>query len=258
MPLTVENLCFGYRSDKQILKGVSLSVESGELVSIVGPNGSGKTTLIKCINKINTPSSGKILFDDLDITKAKPWQIARKIGYVPQISSDSMSGSVIDYILLGRRQYLNWKVKDSDLAVIMSAMKKLDIVDLANMKFSELSGGQKQKVLVARALVQEPDAFLFDEPTSNLDIKNQIEIMSIAREIASKLGKTVIMVVHDLNMASHYSDKIALMSQGRIISYGAPRDILTVQNIKMVYDVEVGITKDNIINPFPSLSLLKF
>ena len=250
MPLSIKNVCFSYCSEKQILNDVSLNIENGQLVTIVGPNGSGKTTLVKCMNKIHRPSSGCIVFDELDVMRARPRQIAKKIGYVPQSSNDTMSGSVIDYILLGRRQYLSWKIRSSDLAVIMDVMQKLDIVDLANVSFSELSGGQKQKVLVARALAQEPDIFLFDEPTSNLDIKNQLEIMDLAKNIVTELHKTVVMVVHDLNMAAHYSDRVALMSNGRIISYGPPRDILTAENIKQVYEVDVGITADNLINPF--------
>jgi iron complex transport system ATP-binding protein len=250
MPLSIKNVCFSYCSEKQILNDVSLNIENGQLVTIVGPNGSGKTTLVKCMNKIHRPSNGCIVFDELDVMRARPRQIAKKIGYVPQSSNDTMSGSVIDYILLGRRQYLSWKIRSSDLAVIMDVMQKLDIVDLANVSFSELSGGQKQKVLVARALAQEPDIFLFDEPTSNLDIKNQLEIMDLAKNIVTELHKTVVMVVHDLNMAAHYSDRVALMSNGRIISYGPPRDILTAENIKQVYEVDVGITADNLINPF--------
>lgn len=250
MPLTVKNVSFGYRSDRQILKNVSLSVEEDQLVSIVGPNGSGKTTLVKCLNHIHTPSSGSIVLDELDVMRAKPYQIAKKIGYVPQMSNNSMGGSVIDYILLGRSRYLNWKIRKDDLAAIMSAMEKLDIVELANANFAELSGGQKQKVLVARALAQEPDVFLFDEPTSNLDIKNQLEIMTLAKNIVTQQHKTVIMVVHDLNMAAHYSNNVALMDDGNILCYGSPKKILTAQNIKMVYDVEVGITRENLINPF--------
>lgn len=250
MPLSIEKVCFSYSPDRQILNDVSLSIENGQLVTIVGPNGSGKTTLVKCMNKIHRPSSGRIVFDALDVMRARPQQIAKKIGYVPQSSNNSMSGSVIDYILLGRRQYLSWKIHGGDLAVIMDVMQKLDIVDLANVNFAELSGGQKQKVLVARALAQEPDIFLFDEPTSNLDIKNQLEIMELARRIVRELHKTVVMVVHDLNIAAHYSDKVALMSNGSIISCGPPRDILTAENIKRVYEVDVGITADNLINPF--------
>lgn len=250
MPLSIGKVCFSYNSERQILKNISLDIDDGKFISIVGPNGSGKTTLVKCINGIYRPSHGSILFDDLNVMRARPQQIAKKIGYVPQSSNDTMSGSVIDYILLGRRQYLKWKISGNDLAIIMDAMQKLDIVDLANVKFSELSGGQKQKVVVARALVQEPDIFLFDEPTSNLDIKNQLEIMRLAQNIVVNLNKTVVMVVHDLNMAAHYSDMVVLMADGKIISYGPPQEILTSENIKKVYEVDVEITSEKLINPF--------
>ena len=250
MPLTVESLSFGYSPERIILNNVSLKIEDGEFLSIVGPNGCGKTTLVKCLNRIHTPAKGKISFDEMDVLRARPREIAEKIGYVPQCAGECMSGTVTDYILLGRRRFLKWKVDRRDLAAVMSAMERLEITELANRNFSELSGGQKQKVLIARAIAQEPDLFLFDEPTSSLDIKNQLEIMSLAQGIVRDLHKTVIVVVHDLNMARHYSDRVALMSEGKIVACGLPTEILTPKNIKRIYGVDVKITADRLIDPF--------
>jgi len=250
MPLSAQNLSFAYTPGKLILNDVSLEIENGELVSIVGPNGSGKTTLVKCLNRIHTPEQGSVFFDELDVLRARPREIAAKIGYVPQCAGESLNVTVADFVMLGRRRFLRWRVSEKDVSAVMDAMERLEITTLASRSFSELSGGQKQKVLIARALAQEPDVFLFDEPTSSLDIKNQLEIMSLAREIACGLHKTVVMVVHDLNMASHYSDRIALMSNGRITAYGPPADILTPENIERIYGVRVAVGANGMIDPF--------
>jgi len=250
MPLTVKKLRFAYVPEHPVLQNVSLTVADGEFVSVVGPNGSGKTTLVKCLNRIHTPEGGSISFDEMDVLRARPREVAEKIGYVPQSESCCLSGTVTDYILLGRRRFLKWKVTRRDLDAVMAAMARLDITELASRELSALSGGQKQKVLIARALVQEPDIFLFDEPTSSLDIKNQLEIMQLAREISQDLHKTVIMVVHDLNMAAHFSDRVALMNGGQIVAFGPPQEILTPERIRSVYGVRVTVTENRLIDPF--------
>ena len=143
--------------------------------------------------------------------------------------------------------HIKWKVGDEDVNLVIKVMQKLGIADLASEKYSNLSGGQRQKVLIARALVQETDIYLLDEPISFLDIKNQIEVMSEARKIAKDQNKTVIMVIHDLNMAKKYSDKIVLMNKGKVIDFGASEDVLNCKNIKKVYGVDTDIINGYII-----------
>ena len=250
--LTIRDLHFGYNKQIEILHGIDCEVKQGELVSVLGPNGCGKTTLVKCINRIHDPWSGRIQMGDKELQICSHNEIAKRIGYVPQVSSGALSGTVIDFILLGRRQYLNWRLKEEDLLAVMDVLERLNIREFANRDFGSLSGGQRQKVLVARALLQTPELYIFDELTSNLDLKNQIEIMELARGIVDHEGKSVIMVVHDLNMALHYSDRIILMNNGTVSAQGTPEVVLTSENIQTVYGVKTRLESSGYINPFPT------
>ena len=250
--LTIRDLHFGYNKQIEILHGIDCEVKQGELVSVLGPNGCGKTTLVKCINRIHDPWSGRIQMGDKELQICSHNEIAKRIGYVPQVSSGALSGTVIDFILLGRRQYLNWRLKEEDLLAVMDVLERLNIREFANRDFGSLSGGQRQKVLVARALLQTPELYIFDEPTSNLDLKNQIEIMELARGIVDHEGKSLIMVVHDLNMALHYSDRIILMNNCTVSAQGTPEVVLTSENIQTVYGVKTRLESSGYINPFPT------
>ena len=230
MSLKIENINFGYKT-KHILNDVCLDVEFGKVVSIIGPNGSGKTTFIKCINKILKPKRGSVKLNGEDLYLMKQEDIAKKISYVPQMTNDFFSGTVMDLVIMGRKPYIKWNISDKDIKIVLDILDSMDIIHLADKFYSELSGGQKQKVLIARALAQDTDIYLLDEPISFLDIKNQIEIMQMSRELA-KRGKIVIIVVHDLNMAMKYSDKILLLESGSVIAQGKPKDVLTQENIK--------------------------
>ncbi|MGL4739228.1 MAG: ABC transporter ATP-binding protein [Sarcina sp.] len=244
--LELKNISFSY-GKKQILKNVEFSANKGEFVSIIGPNGSGKTTLLKCINKINNPSEGEIIIDGEDVLKIRLEKIAKKVAYVPQMLNESYEVNVTDIIMLGRKPYITWSVRDEDMDIVTNIMNEMDILHLADKNFSELSGGQKQKVLIARALVQETPVYILDEPISFLDIKNQLEVLGKAKRFAKDGGKTVVVVLHDLNMAMAYSDKILLMKSGEKISYGTPKEVLTKENIKNVYGIDVEIYNNNII-----------
>lgn len=247
MSIEIKNLSFAYGpKQRKILHDVSVTVRDGELFSVIGPNGCGKTTLVKCINLINKYQDGSILLNGRNVKDFRQNELASQIGYVPQMNRDTFSGTVMDVVLLGRYPHIGWKPSQRDIDLSFEVLQKLDIVELANFRYEQLSGGQRQKVLIARALAQEPDVFLFDEPTSYLDIGNQLEIMSMARKLADS-GKTVIIVVHDLNMARHYSDRIALFKAGQLVSCGTGADVLTKEHIKTVYGVDTEIEVDGYI-----------
>ena len=246
MNLNVTKIKFAY-GKKDILNELSFSCKKGEVISIVGPNGSGKTTLLKCINRILHAREGSVNIGENDVFKMKYEDVAQNIAYVPQMLKENFSVDVIDIVLMGRTPHIKWKVADKDLDIVINVMKKLGIEDLAYEKYSSLSGGQKQKVLIARALAQDTDIYLLDEPISFLDIKNQIEVMNEARKVAKEENKIVIMVIHDLNMAKRYSDKIVLMNHGKVVDFGESREVLNCKNIKMVYGVDIDIINDYII-----------
>lgn len=252
MKLDIKNLHFGYSKKAEVLHGIDCILPAGKLICIVGPNGCGKTTLIKCINRIHTPWMGQILLDGQDLTKCSPEEIARRIGYVPQVSHGTVSGTVIDFVLLGRKQYLNWRLRREDLESVFGVLRRLDILELADRDYHTLSGGQRQKVLMARALLQETPVYIFDEPTSSLDIKNQLEILELARELVNREDKTVFMALHDLNLALHYADEVVLMKDGRIAAQGTASEVLTAEHIEAVYGVRTRLESCGYINPFPA------
>jgi iron complex transport system ATP-binding protein len=240
MKLKVKNLEFSYAS-APILKDVCMELAPSEMLSIVGPNGVGKSTLIRCINRILKPDKGSILLDEQEIKEMSMTEIARHMGYVPQTSTSAFPATVFDTVLMGRRPRLGWHSSEGDVEKVLEILKQLGIVKFAMRDFGELSGGQQQKVLVARALAQEPDILLLDEPTSNLDIRHQLDVMELIKKLVMEKGISAIMAVHDLNLASRYADKVIMMNGGSIVSAGGPPSVLIPENIASVYGVEVEV-----------------
>ncbi|MDQ1252628.1 MAG: iron complex transport system ATP-binding protein [Euryarchaeota archaeon] len=243
MKLKVNNVEFAYNS-VPVLDNISMELNRAEVLGIVGPNGTGKSTLIRCIDRILNPKRGNILLDDHYLNKLSRMEIARKIGYVPQSIQSVFPASVIDTVLLGRRPYLGWNNSKEDLDYVLEVLELLGMMEFAMRDINEISGGQQQKVLIARALVQKADVLLLDEPTSNLDIKHQLEVMEIMKNIVKDKGISVIMALHDLNLASRYSDRIIMMKEGKIFAGGSPASVLTEENIKQVYGVKAQINNN--------------
>lgn len=246
MDLNIKEIVFSY-GKKEILKGIGFNCNKGEVVSIVGPNGSGKTTFLKCINKILDVKNGTVELNGENILKMTYEDVAKKIGYVPQMLKDNFAATVLDVIMMGRTPHIKWRIGEEDLNIVEKIMREMGIEHLAQEEYSSLSGGQRQKILIARALVQETEVYLLDEPISFLDIKNQIEVMEQAKKVAKEDNRIVIMVIHDLNMAKKYSDKIVLMKSGTVVDFGEANEVLNKENIKKVYDVDVNIVNGYII-----------
>ena len=241
MEVKFERLHFGYNRKREILHGIDLNLPSNKFIAVLGPNGCGKTTLVKQINRILRAQSGTVQIGDRQVSQLEPSELAKLIAYVPQMTSGVMNGSVMDTVMLGRRPYIQWKPTEEDLEIVAKALIRLNISHLSQRLFNQLSGGQKQTVLIARALAQVPDIYLFDEPVSFLDVKNQLEIMAIGRELVEHDGKTVIMVLHDLNMALRFADHVVIMKDGNVFAQGAPRDVITEENILAVYGTHAQI-----------------
>lgn len=241
MILDIEGLSFSYDDRENVLEDVSFSLDEGKILAIIGPNGSGKTTLLKCIGNILSPQEGSIDLYGKSLDSYKREKIARKIGYVPQVESRGFPSTVYDTILMGRKPYISWEPSKNDLEIVSKIIKKLGLEPISMKEINELSGGQRQKVFVARALAQRPDLLLLDEPTSDLDLKHQLEVLNIIRHQIDQ-GTSAILAIHDLNMALRYSDRVVMLKEGRIYDSGG-LDVVTQETIKAVYGVKVFITE---------------
>ena len=241
MKIDIENISFDYSPAARVLSEISLNIEGAQVISILGPNGVGKSTLIHCINKILEPTKGVVMIEDKDVSEYSLKEVAKKIGYVPYSSSDTFPLTVVDTVLLGRHPHAGWRTTDEDLEIVFDVLEKLGIQDLSLRYFNELSAGQRQRVMLARGLVQKPEVIMLDEPTSNLDIKHQLGISRTLKQLSRDEGILVLMISHDLNIAARYSDSIVLMHQGSVYAVGAPSEVLTEDNIREVYGVDSRI-----------------
>ncbi len=242
MKLEINNIKFSYNSTP-VLDHVTLKLGCGEVLAVVGPNGSGKSTLLKCIDQILKPQHGAIMINDKCIKDYKKEDIAKKLGYVPQGNGSSFPTTVFDTILLGRKPHIRWGPTTKDLKIVSKIIDTLHLEDFVLRDINELSGGQRQKVIIGRALAQEPSILLLDEPTANLDLKHQLEVLKLVREQTSH-GVSAIIAIHDLNLALRYSDKIVMLDKGKVFAAGG-LEVLTPENIESVYDVKVRVIKDS-------------
>lgn len=250
--IKIENLHFNY-GKASILKDININFQKGLFYSIVGPNGSGKSTFLKCILKINQYKKGSIHLKNKNITRLSYREIAKVASFVPQVIETPFNITVFDVILLGRKPYLNWKMGKKDKDIVFDVLKDLNITHLAFKNFSEISGGERQKVLIARALAANPEILLLDEPLNNLDLKHQLEILEIIKNLVEKKNILVIMVIHDLNLALNFSDKTVAFKNGKIIFAGDVTNILNPENIKKIFEIDTkigNINEQQFIIPF--------
>lgn len=228
-----------------VLHDISFTADAGEVVALLGPNGSGKSTLIKTIADIHPPVSGKILIDGVDASAIDPIDRAKLIGYVPQYFHYTPFTTVLDTVLIGRRPYMSWSVTDDDLAVVEKSLATMHVTDLAGRFVNELSGGQRQRVFIARTLAQQPAFYLFDEPTSSLDLRHQLETVSTMQKLVHEEKSCMIIALHDLNLALRYTDKVVMLKCGRIYACGTPEEVLTEDAVRNVYGVHAEIVENS-------------
>ncbi|MHB0977183.1 MAG: ABC transporter ATP-binding protein [Candidatus Aquicultorales bacterium] len=241
--ITVDNLSFEY-GDRRVLKSITACFEKGRFTSILGPNGSGKTTLLRSMSRLLKPAEGVVYIDGRAVASFKVKELARNMAVVPQETTHTFAFSAIEVVMMGRTAHLGrlqLEGKD-DFSVVRRAMEATNTWPLRDRPVTELSGGEKQRVIIAQALAQEPKALLLDEPTLHLDLNHQLEVMSLLKQLNAG-GLTVVAVLHDLNLAAYYSDTLVLVEEGYVRSVGPPGDVLTPRSIKEIFKADVLVEK---------------
>jgi len=254
--LEIKNLVCGY-VEKEIIKQVSFSAKEGEFLGIIGPNGSGKTTLLRSITGLLKYWEGEVLYNGRNISKIPLREFAQNVAVLPQILNINFSFTVQQLVLMGRYPYLKkfQSINKKDLDIAKNSMSLTDISHLTERRVGELSGGEWQRVLIAQALTQEPKLLLLDEPTTHLDITHQIETLDLIKKLNKEKNLTIIVVLHDLNMASEYCEKIIMLENGEIYREGTPEEVLTYKNIEEVYKTIVVVI-ENPVSKKPHVVLI--
>ncbi|MEI7595732.1 MAG: ABC transporter ATP-binding protein [Bacteroidota bacterium] len=254
--LQIQNISCGYPS-KFMLNNISFELEKGSFTGIIGPNGSGKSTLFKGICGDLPLKNGNILFQGFDISKLSLVEKAKKIAVVSQYI-DSIDISVEDYVLMGRipyRNFLHFFESKDDIELSNKYMNLTGVYQYKDKLMSELSGGEQQLAAIARALTQQPDILLLDEPTSHLDISHQVQVLNLLQHLNEELKLTILMIIHDLNLASEYCNHLIMMKLGDIFKSGTPNEVLVYNNIEEVYNTVV-ITLENPLSKKPAIFLI--
>jgi iron complex transport system ATP-binding protein len=254
--IDARNISFSYAA-KPVMGDVSFAIDEGQVIAVIGPNGSGKTTLLKIINGTLFPDDGQMLIDGKETGRWQRKEIAQKVAIVPQETAMIFPFYAEEIVLMGRFPHLGrYSFEDKkDYKIVHEAMEKTDTLAFADRRFSELSAGERQRVLIARALAQEPKVLLLDESTVFLDLKHQSQFLALLRQLNTERQLTVIFVTHDINLAAQNADRIILLYSGKIYAIGKPAEVITAANIKEVYDVDAGIDS----NPYdgsPRVTLL--
>ena len=245
--LRINNIACRYETTN-ILENINFSAKGGDFIGIIGPNASGKSTLLKSISKVLKPHTGVVLLNERDVHTLKSAEIAKNLAVVPQESVISFAFTALEVVLMGRTPHLNRFEMEStqDLIIAQKSMELTNTWYLAERPIDTLSGGEKQRIIIARALTQEPRVLLLDEPTDHLDINHQIEILNLIKRLSKEKEMVVIGVFHDLNIVSQYCDRLILLHKGRIFAAGGAENVLTGENIEKVYGVKVTVKQDDI------------
>ncbi|MFW5799963.1 MAG: ABC transporter ATP-binding protein [Spirochaetota bacterium] len=243
MKLNIYNLNFEYYKGYKILENINLEINNEEIVCILGRNGSGKTTLIKCINRLLENYSGNITIDGHNIKKLRKIELAQNIAYIPQLHRIVFNFEVIDFVVMGRYPHMGFfsNPSDDDYEIAYRNLKELGIEHFYSKNFNELSGGEKQIVLVAKAITQEPKMFMLDEPTNHLDFKNQHSILKLIRKIAKRKRINVLLTMHNPNLAYRYCDRFIMLKEGQIYKSGRREDVFKENILNKIYDMELAI-----------------
>ncbi|NUR89568.1 MAG: ABC transporter ATP-binding protein [Nonomuraea sp.] len=243
--LTARELTLAYE-DRTVVHGLDLAVPDGRVSVIVGPNACGKSTTLRALGRLLKPRGGAVLLDGTELARIPTRKIAQSIGLLPQSPVAPEAITVADLVSRGRQPHQHWwqQWSDADERAVTDAMDRTDVAGLADRPVDELSGGQRQRVWIAMALAQETDVLLLDEPTTYLDISHQVEVMDLVRQLNHERGRTVVMVLHDLNQAARYADHLVAMKAGRIVAEGRPEDVVTADLVREVFGLDSVVVPD--------------
>ena len=234
--LSVDRLCWGPSAGHALIEDLHFAVQPGEMLAVVGPNGAGKSSLLRCLYRYHRPTAGMVQLDGADLWALKPNAVARRVSTVLQEPASDFGLTVAEVVALGLAPHLGL-FATPDEQPVLAVLALLDLTSLAPRNFASLSGGEKQRVLIARALVQKPDLLILDEPTNHLDIRHQLEILALL----ATLPTTVVVSLHDLALASAHSDQILVLDQGRQVAIGRPLEVLTPDAIDQTFSVATTI-----------------
>ncbi|MCP4142890.1 MAG: ABC transporter ATP-binding protein [Chloroflexi bacterium] len=243
--IETKKLVLGYQN-RTVIDSFDIDIPPGSIVGLIGPNGSGKTTILRALAGLLKPKSGEVHLDQKDLSEFSKQKRARLLGWVPQREAFAWSLSVEDIVTLGRAPHRGWLLpySERDREVVNDALTRTELHPLAQRTVDKLSGGEFQRVLIARALAQEPKVLLLDEPTANLDIHHQIQVMDLVQELVKKEKMTAIIAIHDLNLAARYCERLILIDNGKARSKGSPQQVLSAENLAAVFNVEADLYRD--------------
>ncbi|MCD5422389.1 ABC transporter ATP-binding protein [Rhodococcus pyridinivorans] len=243
--LVAEHISLGY-GERLIVDDLDLSIPTGVVTTVIGPNGCGKSTLLRALSRLIKPRTGTVLLDGHDITTMRTREVARVLGMLPQAPVAPEGLTVADLVSRGRHPHQSWfrQWSSDDEDEVAIALERTGIADLADRPIDELSGGQRQRAWISMALAQGTDILLLDEPTTYLDLAHSVEVLDLVDRLHSELGRTVVMVLHDLNLAVRYSDHLVVMKDGRVVASGVPSEVISVELLREVFDLDASVIDD--------------
>lgn len=245
IPVEARELTVGY-GEQMVIKDLNVHFPAGKITTILGPNGCGKSTLLRALSRLIPAKSGKILVDNRDVTTMKRKELAKLIGFLPQSPVAPEGLKVADLVARGRHPHQSWinQWSRSDEKAVFNALQMTDSIDLADRTIDSLSGGQRQRVWISMVLAQETEILFLDEPTTYLDLSHSIEVLNLVRHLKNTINRTVIMVVHDLNLALRYSDNLILIKDGAIEAAGTPAEVITPESLHTIFNLEALVLED--------------